>query len=215
MASAFSGILSYGFMQMNSLGSGDNLGQSYGPTRLNPTAPSGRLPGIAGWRWIFIMQGVLTCAVALIGFVTIVDFPEFASKKSWLGVKFLSQQESDFVVARIEKDRKDAIAEPFHLGKYLKTGADLKVWGFAALFGLTTTITYAIAFFLPIILRDGMGFSVAASQCLVAPPYVLAAIVMFGMAWFGDKWHIRSPFILANGVLALIGSFTSPLLSPF
>merc|ERR1712098_565258 len=78
-------------------------------------------------------------------------------------------------------------------------------WAFAALCGLTTTITYAIAFFLPIILRDGMGFSVAAAQCLVAPPYVLAAIVMFGMAWFGDKWHIRSPFILANGILALIG----------
>lgn len=121
-------------------------------------------------------------------------------------MKFLTKAESDFVVARINKDRSDALAEPFQLGKYLKHGADLKVWAFAALFGLTTTITYAIAFFLPIILRDGMGFSVAASQCLVAPPYVLAAIVMFGMAWFGDKWHIRSPFILANGVLALIGS---------
>jgi hypothetical protein len=75
MASAFSGILSYGFMQMNTLGSGDRLGQAYGPTAANPTAPSGRLPGIAGWRWIFIMQGILTCVVALIGFVTIVDFP--------------------------------------------------------------------------------------------------------------------------------------------
>ncbi|ETN44038.1 uncharacterized protein HMPREF1541_10903 [Cyphellophora europaea CBS 101466] len=150
------------------------------------------------------MQGVLTCAVALVGFVTIVDFPEFASN-SWLGMKFLTKAESDFVVARINKDRSDALAEPFQLGKYLKHGADLKVWAFAALCGLTTTITYAIAFFLPIILRDGMGFSVAAAQCLVAPPYVLAAIVMFGMAWFGDKWHIRSPFILANGILALIG----------
>ena len=120
-------------------------------------------------------------------------------------MKFLSQAESDFVVARIEKDRKDAIVTPFHVGEYLKNGADLKVWAFAALFGLTTTITYAIAFFLPIILKDGMGFSVAMSQCLVAPPYVAAAIVMYGMAWAGDKWHIRSPFIILNGVLALIG----------
>lgn len=79
------------------------------------------------------------------------------------------------------------------------------MWAFASLFGLTTTITYAIAFFLPIILRNGMGFSVAASQCLVAPPYVAAAIVMFGMAWAGDKYHIRSPFIIFNGCLALIG----------
>lgn len=75
MASAFAGILSYGFMQMNTLGSGNNLGQGYGPTPQRPTLPRGRLPGIAGWRWIFIMQGILTCVVALIGFVTIVDFP--------------------------------------------------------------------------------------------------------------------------------------------
>jgi len=75
MASAFSGVLSYGFMQLNTHGSGKDLGQSYGPTATDPTAPSGRLPGIAGWRWIFIMQGLLTCIVALIGFVTIVDFP--------------------------------------------------------------------------------------------------------------------------------------------
>lgn len=119
-------------------------------------------------------------------------------------MKFLSQRESDFIVARIEKDRSDAIAAKFNLGAYMRCGADLKVWGFAAIFGLTTTITYAIAFFLPLILR-GMGFSVGMSQVLVAPPYVLAAIVMFAMAWAGDKYHIRSPFVIANAVLALIG----------
>ena len=75
MATALSGILSYGFMQLNTHGSGHNLGQSYGPTAADPNAPSGRMPGIAGWRWIFILQGVITCVVALIGFVTIVDFP--------------------------------------------------------------------------------------------------------------------------------------------
>jgi len=111
----------------------------------------------------------------------------------------------DFVVARIEKDRHDAIPEEFNISKYLKNAADLKVWGFASLFGLTTTMTYAIAYFLPIILEDGMGFKVAEAQCLIAPPYVWAAIVMYTMAWAGDKYHIRSPFILANGCMALIG----------
>lgn len=125
-------------------------------------------------------------------------------------MRFLTEKEADFVVARIEKDRSDAIASAFNLGTYLRSGLDLKVWGFAAIFGLTTTITYAIAFFLPIILRDGMGFSVALSQILVAPPYVTAAIVMYGMAWAGDKYHIRSPFILTNAVLALIGESTIP-----
>jgi MFS family permease len=140
----------------------------------------------------------------MIGWCFICDFPELAAKKG-LGFKFLNEKEAAFVVARIENDRHDAIPEEFNIGKYLKNALDLKVWGFAALFCLTTTMTYAIAFFLPIILNEGMGFNVAESQCLIAPPYVLAAIVMYAFAWAGDKYHIRSPFVIFNGILGLIG----------
>jgi hypothetical protein len=38
------------------LGSGDGLGAHYGPTKAHPNAPKGIAPGLAGWRWIFIMQ---------------------------------------------------------------------------------------------------------------------------------------------------------------
>lgn len=131
----------------------------------------------------------------------IVDFPEHASK-SW---KFLTERESAFVVARIENDRHDAVLEPFKLGKYLKNALDSKVWAFAFLFGLTTTNTYAIAYFLPVILRSGMGFSIGQAQCLVAPPYVAAAIVMYGCAILGDKYHIRGPIVVFNAILGIIG----------
>lgn len=230
LSSAFSGILAYGFSQMNGLGNlGPAWGQHYGPTAEDPTAPSGIMAGIAGWRWIFIMQGLLTCIVAGIGATTISDFPEYAAKKSRsFAFSFLNEREANFVVARIEKDRSDAIAEPFNLGKYVRGAADLKVWGFAALFGLTTTSTYAIAYFLyasltlsprvmtktrmlthtlsrPIILYDGMGFSVAMSECLIAPPYVVAAIWMFATAWIGDKYHTRGPLIIFNALIGLVG----------
>ena len=66
-------------------------------------------------------------------------------------------------------------------------------------------MAYAIAYFLPIILRQNMGFSVAASQCLTAPPYAFAGIVMVFIAWLGDKYHIRGPLLIANAVVGLIG----------
>ena len=207
MSSAFSGILAYGFSQLG--GHGHQLapwmGYHFGPTKANPTARKYFGPGLSGWRWIFILQGVLTVIVGLVGWYFIVDFPELAAKKSRFGAKFLTEKEAAFVVARIEKDRHDAIPEEFNIGKYVKNSLDLKVWGFAALFMLTTTITYAIAYFLPIILKDGMGFNTAQAQCLIAPPYIFAAIVMFAFAYYGDKYHIRSPFIIANGCIALVG----------
>ena len=209
MASAFAGILAYGFSQMNTLGDlgSPDYGQHYGPTKANPTAPKGIEPGIAGWRWIFILQGILTVIVGFIGAITIVDFPELAAKRSKnpLTWRFLSEEEAAFVVARIEKDRHDVLPEPFKLKNYLKCALDGKVWAFAALFGLSTTQTYAIAYFLPIILEDGMGFSVAAAECLIAPPYVLAAFIMFACAWYGDKWHIRGPWVAFNALYTLVG----------
>ena len=84
----------------------------------------------------------------------------------------------------------------------MSAGADSKVWAFAWLYMMTTTNSYAIAYFLPIILRGGMGFDVASAQCLVAPPYVAAALAMFIQAYYADKWHVRGPIIVGN---ALIG----------
>lgn len=139
--------------------------------------------------------------MGIAGYLLIVDFPEKAHK-SW---HFLTERESSFIVARVQKDRADALPEPFKLGAYLKNALDLKVWGFASIFMLTTTNSYAIAYFLPVILRRGMGFDIAASQCLVAPPYVAAGIWMYLSAIFGDKYHSRGPIVIFNAVLGLIG----------
>jgi hypothetical protein len=50
-----------------------------------------------------------------------------------------------------------------------------------------------------------MGFSVGASQCLVAPPYAFAAIVMYAAGVIGDKYHTRGPIIVFNAILAIVG----------
>ena len=207
LSSAFSGILGYAFSQLAGKGyrAAPWMGYHYGPTKLKPYAPVYFGPGLSGWRWIFILQGVITVVVGLIGWYFIVDFPELAAKKSLFGAHFLNEKEAAFIVARIEEDRHDAIPEKFNLKKYMSHAVDLKVWGFAVIFMCTTTITYAIAYFLPIILKDGMGFSTSQAQCLIAPPYVLAAIVMYAFAWAGDKYHIRSVWVITNGILALIG----------
>lgn len=50
-----------------------------------------------------------------------------------------------------------------------------------------------------------MGFGVGESQCLVAPPFAFAGIVMFATAWVGDKYHTRGPILVFNAVLCIIG----------
>lgn len=118
-------------------------------------------------RWIFIIEGVITCCIGIFGYFMLVPFPDANPEKAW---GFLNKREVEFVIARVNQDRGDAASEPFSLVKFLKPATDLKIWGFALIFCCLTTVTYALAYFLPIILRGGMGFSVGAAQCLVAPP---------------------------------------------
>lgn len=73
------------------------------------------------------------------------------------------------------------------------------------IFLCVTTQTYALAFFMPIILVFGLGFEVGPAQCLVAPPYVFAAIVMIACAWIGDKYKVRGPLLIFNATIAIIG----------
>lgn len=177
IANAFSGILAYGLMQMDGVG------------------------GEAGWRWIFIMEGILTCLVSFVAYFTLVDFPE-KSDRSW---RFLNTKERDFIVRRINKDRDDAIPEPFTLKRFLTPALDPKIWMFALISFFIITVTTSISVFLPIILRNGMGFSIAAAQCLTAPPYGLACILIYLSAYIGDRLHSRGPILIGNAIIALVG----------
>lgn len=134
-------------------------------------------------------------------YTILVDFPE-QSPKSW---RFLNEAEAAHVIATIENDRSDVFAEEFTIRGYLHNTKDSKVWLYAMLYLLTTTNTYAIAYFLPIILQDSMGFSVVKAQCLVAPPYVAAAIVMYLQGMIADKWRVRGPIVAINAAMGLLG----------
>lgn len=68
---------------------------------------------------------------------------------------------------------------------------------------VSRTLTKTV--FLPIILRENMGFSLAASQCLIAPPYAFSAILMYLTSWVGDRFRVRGIIIVANSLIAIIG----------
>ncbi|KAK2735023.1 hypothetical protein FQN57_001365 [Myotisia sp. PD_48] len=177
VASSLSGILAFGLMQMDGI------------------------HNIAGWSWIFILEGVISIAIAIVCGIFLVDFPDKATN-AW---GFLSQKEADFVIRRLNRDRSDTSVEPFSMKRFCRPALDLKVWGFGLIFFCLTTVTYAISYFLPIILAEGMGFDTGTSQCLVAPPYFFAAILMFVTSWWGDKYRLRGPVLVFNAMVGLIG----------
>lgn len=66
-------------------------------------------------------------------------------------------------------------------------------------------MTYSFGFFLPIILRNDMGYSVAMAQVLSFPPYAVATIWMFTTAWVADHYRRRGIIIIFNCSVAVVG----------
>lgn len=70
---------------------------------------------------------------------------------------------------------------------------------------IAASSVYSLAYFKPIILRQGMGFDYAKSQLLQSPPYVFAIIASITTAWISDKYQTRWPILVFHAVVAIIG----------
>jgi hypothetical protein len=81
---------------------------------------------------IFIIEGILTCTIAIVGYIVIVRFPDQERDKP--SFKFLNPEECEYIINKLDKDRGDVETEPFSLKKYLKPALDIEIWGFAFIF---------------------------------------------------------------------------------
>ena len=83
------------------------------------------------WRWIFIMEGLLTCVIGFITFALLVDMPSNAHK-AW---RFLTEREVAFVMQSLRDDSRGSDEhEPFNLKKFLEPARDLKIWAFGLMY---------------------------------------------------------------------------------
>jgi MFS family permease len=76
--------------------------------------------GYLGWRWIFILEGCLTCLISFFFFFLLPDFPEEA--------KWLTEDERTYVKARLLKDQgRSARDRPIQLRDVGRVFKDFKV----------------------------------------------------------------------------------------
>lgn len=69
--------------------------------------------GLEGWRWIFILEGLLTLVAAFAAYFLVHDTPETA--------KFLTEEEKVWVINRLKYQGSAHIAEDNHFQwKYVK-----------------------------------------------------------------------------------------------
>lgn len=157
--------------------------------------------GLAGWRWMFLVQGAMASFLGLVAFFWMVDLPERASKS----VKFFNPEENELLLQRIDRDRGDAQVLEFSFKRLLANGKDPQIYGFAVMFFLQNLVSTGLSYFLPIILQGGMGFSTNKAILLQAPVYYYAMVPVILSSWVSDSLRLRGPIIVFNSVSLIVG----------
>jgi cyanate permease len=170
--SGFTGVISYGLSLMEGAG------------------------GLRGWRWIFIMPGLITIVAALPIYFFVAEFPERA--------RWLRQDELKMIQDRLEEDRGENFEDKANWKAFLSAATDWKVYVISAMLMLPNAGAYSMAFFSPSILAS-FGYSTALSQILSTPPTIFAVIMSITTGIVADRLHMRSPFIVGYSLLVMVG----------
>src|ERR1700760_3951191 len=64
---------------------------------------------------------------------------------------------------------------------------------------------YGFLIFLPVILRQGLGYSLTLSFLLTAPPAAFSVIFALIISWLADKYRVRGPFVFGEALLSIVG----------
>ncbi|CDR36729.1 CYFA0S01e03928g1_1 [Cyberlindnera fabianii] len=193
MAGAFSGLLAFAIAKMDGAG------------------------GYEGWRWIFILEGILTVVVAVAAFKLMPDYPGTA--------KFLTPREREYVLWRAAKDSEPASVfsastmssrrvpdysaftdkHDVSMSHSLKNVfTDWQPYIHVLLNLGIVTPTYGISLFLPSVVK-GLGYTSSMAQLMTIPIYIAASIISVIQAFASDYFKIRSAFVAADLLAVIIG----------
>ncbi|TEA10623.1 putative transporter [Colletotrichum sidae] len=151
--------------------------------------------GIAGWKWLFIVEGVATVGVALAAFFILLDYPSTARQ--------LTPAQRQLASVRIIADGISSGGQSSlrlsHWQAFVAAVSDPRTWMFLVLFMLDVGAG-TISYFIPTITLT-LGYDTVTAQYMTVPIYAVASVCLNIVAWSSDRhaerrWHVAAPLAL-------------------
>lgn len=174
------------------------------------------LAGIAGWKWLFILQGIVTFLVALVGYFVLPDTP--------LTTRWLSQEERDLAYNRMELDTVENKGQTGTMDGLKQATKDPLVWLFCVMahahlaangfksfctlffeaFGLFLKEKLTQKLIVPSVVET-LGFNRTITLVLTCPPYLIAGAITILVSWSSGKMNERTWHITVSKAVAVVG----------
>jgi hypothetical protein len=152
--------------------------------------------GLNSWRWIYIIEGIVTIVLSIILVFLVADWPTQA--------KWLSADEKRLLIARqVVEDgglaRMDRLDRPA-LKRIL---TDWKIYSAIIIYFCVSASVNATAFVPGIV--AALGYKGAAAQAYTIPIYVVAAALAWFAAVLSDRFRNRFAFCFLAVILCICG----------
>ena len=165
--------------------------------------------GLAGWQWMFLLQGLPTVVLGVVAYFLLSD--NFAHAR-WLTPAERSVLEADQATDLLNKPK----TEKSPLQEMFRNPA---IWAFGLIYFCIQSGVYAINFWLPSIIKN-LGFADnLVIGWLSAIPYLLAAVFMLLVGRSADlhkerRWHLAVPMLMgAVGLLIAVNFTATPVIA--
>jgi hypothetical protein len=151
--------------------------------------------GLAGWRWIFIIEGLITIFFSIFVFIFVPNFP---AKDKWL-----SEHDRTRLLARLEADKGKANDSTEGVA-WKKVLFDYKIWIMTLLFFCADMSAGSLSSFNPTILSQ-LGWTAKRAQVMTIPVWIvgicgaLSSTLLSG--YLGKRWV----FILPGIIFSVVG----------
>ncbi|KIM99148.1 hypothetical protein OIDMADRAFT_181575 [Oidiodendron maius Zn] len=151
--------------------------------------------GLPAWKWLFLIEGVITIGCAVIAVFILPDFPATT--------KWLTDEEREYAIRRLEQDNMSSEARGItHLQSFLYAIKDWRTWLFMLAQSLCTcagTITY----FIPTLMA-ALGYKGNMVQYMTIPIYCVALVIVLICCFSSDLQNERPKHIMVMASISTI-----------
>ncbi len=161
--------------------------------------------GFAGWRWVYILEGIPAVIFGVITLFYLTDRPHEA--------KWLPEDEKEWITNELAREREQKAA----VGRAKLSEAfkhpQIILLVFVYLFAVTGN--YGLTFFLPSITKNMQGMSVLWQTVVTTLPYICCTLAILYSGRSSDRtgerrWHTAIPILLMGvgmGMSAVTGNY--------
>ncbi|KAF9870750.1 major facilitator superfamily transporter [Colletotrichum karsti] len=151
--------------------------------------------GLAGWRWLFLIQGVVTVGVAVVAFFMLPNAP--------LQTRWLTPEQRQLAHDRVARDTTEKRQATSAWSGLWEAATDYRTWVFALMGNLHLSAN-GFKNYMPTAVKS-LGFSTTITLVLTCPPYLVAGVTSVLVSWSSGYFNERTWHVTMSKIVASIG----------